>query len=422
MIRLYPTAEQEALLRVLEDYLRRVWNEIFISPTENVIRAREAYAVRNGLVGPRPVRPNYEGMDPEAAKAAKQAHYEACGAWAQAVHKATDKDPACSWRGGLKEEMRRWGCKQDYQMLRQWVRPPEEITPCAHLLMALVKNFFSGKAKDGKGRAKGQRRKQFRRATDPMPLQVRSRDCFELGNFGDRRGKPYYDCQVSINGLKIRGRLPGKKPEGRVLEGVSLTKQADGWWASIKQEVPVRQLPPAVPSTMAGIDVGLNILAAIAVSSDPEVPCIRVANPREKYYAGQIALLQSQGKDTSRLQQRAARNVKHLIYNQIVKPLATFEVIKVEKLNGKIGQMGSRMTSSMRTATRILKERYCTRVREVECAFTSQDCSQCGHRSKESWAYDRGPIGKCPKCGHREHRDDNASRNIRAKEPIPLET
>jgi len=56
----------------------------------------------------------------------------------------------------------------------------------------------------------------------------------------------------------------------------------------------------------------------------------------------------------------------------------------------------------------------------VEPHFTSQDCSQCGVRSKESWSYEHGRYGECPSCGYRADRDVNAARNIAAKELIPL--
>jgi transposase len=435
MIRLYPTNEQEQTLISIENDLRSCWNWL-VGQTEEVLKAREAYATRYGLVGPRPVRPNYDGMEPDESKAAKEAHYQAVCQWKSEIHTKTNELPGCSWRPSVFEMVKFYGCKYDYQLLqritKEWYaekRPEGALIPCAHAFQALVKNFiFSGKAADGSGRARGQRRKRFRKKDEAMPLQVRSGSCFELGNFGARGGnhpnqahplKPYYNCRVSFNGMKILGRLPAIIPDGKLVEGVSITKQADGWWASIKQQLPIRQLSPAVPGSVAGIDVGLDCLAAI--SDGTMAPAQYVSNPREKIYAERIAGRQSMGKPVGRLQQRAARDVRHRIYNQVVKPLAIVETIKVERLTGRIGQMGSRMTSSMRMTTRILKERYSTRVREVECAYTSQDCSQCGHRSKESWSYENGKVGQCPKCGHRENRDGNASRNIALKDPIPLD-
>ena len=407
MIRLYPTEEQQATLHVLSDRLRRCWNWL-VGQTEEVIRAREAYAVRMGLVATRPHRPDYDGMQPDEAKLAKERHVEACREWSRQVHEATKSDPVCAFRT-IKEWMSHLGVKFDYQLFPRVCPTDETILPCAHAYQALVRNYFTKGA--------GQRRKTFRKKSDPIPLQVRSGGCFELGDFGSRNGRDgWYNCQVRFNGLKIRGRLPGRSPWGRVLEGVSITKQADGWWASIKQEIPIRTLPDPVPGSVVGIDVGLDNIAAIA--GDVEG---RIENERGREYAERIAGRQAQKKDTGRLQQRAARHVRHRIFNEIVKPLAAIETIKVERLPRTIGQMGSSKASSMRKVVAVLRERYGDRVREVDPCYTSQDCSQCGHRSKDSWSYARGRIGECPVCGHREDRDLNAARNIARKEPLPLE-
>ena len=474
MIRLYPTSEQEMVLigkvefsrrtesqpgeeRVtsIEGDLRHVWNWL-VSQRTTTWEANKAFAIRNGLVGPKPEIPDYKGLEPKASSEAKEAYIGACKVWNAAVAKACKGRPECAYRrfgaGKLSkdymgvydrpEEKLVW----DYQFLARVVLRVQDRTadtprPDASSLQALVKNFNRGWAKNCSGLAKGQKPKRFRKSHEPMPMMATSKIRFEFGSFGDRRDKPFYNCQVLFNGLKVRGRLPGvpdgkileydrpwvaqlgiigpTKPIGRVLEGISITKKADGWWASIKQEVPIRQIPDAIPGSVVGIDVGLDCLAAISYGTMG--PCTYVDNPREKIYAERIAGRQAMGKPVGRLQQRAAREIRHRIYNRVVKPLATIETIKIERLSGRIGQMGSRMTSSMRMTHRILKERYCTRVREVECAFTSQDCSQCGHRSKESWSYEHGKIGQCPKCGHRENRDGNASRNIACKDPIPLE-
>lgn len=411
MIRLYPTAEQEDALRTLESDLRARWNWL-VKQTEEVIAARRAYALRNGLVPAAPTAPDCDGLPPQETKDAWAAFGDACREWAGLVHAATDKVPCCAWRPSLREEIARFGFKHDYQLFGSDVfEHAEGLRPGAHAYQALVHNYFSGRAKGGKGRAVNQRRKKFRRARDPMPLQVRSGDCFALGEFGERGkgGRNFYDCQVSFNGLKIRGRLPGRAPWGRVLQGVSITKQADGWWASIKQEVPVRVLPSPVPGSVVGIDAGLGVIAAMSDG-------VLVRNPREREYSERIAGRQAQDKPVGRLQQQASRHVRHLLYNDVVKALEGVEVIKVERLNGRIGQMGgSRKTSSMRTMVLMLKDRYGARVVEVDPAYTSQDCSACGHRDKEAWSFASGPICTCPACGLRMDRDINAARNIAAR-------
>ena len=228
---------------------------------------------------------------------------------------------------------------------------------------------------------------------------------------------------------------------------MSLRKEADGWWASIKEELPAKQLLPAVPGSVCGIDVGLDNIAAISeirVINEPEEKTFakqgevlgqsmaqRISNPRGKVYAERIAGRQAAKKPVGRLQQAAAKQVKHLIHNEIIKPLATVELIKVEDLTSKIGQMGSAKTSAMRLIVSMLLERYgardengqpCfgNRMRAVEPHYTSQDCSQCGFRSKESWSYEHGRFGKCPSCGFNADRDVNAARNVAAKPSISL--
>lgn len=429
MIRLYPDKEQEASLLALEFQVRRAWNWL-VKQQEDTIEASAAFAQRNGLVPDRPVRPVYDGMTPDDAMAAKLAYADACKAWRKSVYDATKKAPECSFRK-LREQLDHHGVRHDYQLLSRVVRwskrdGESDVAPGAHMLQALTKNFFQ----------KSDRRKKFRRSIDSMPLQVRSGDCFKIGDFGSRGATHrkndgeqsatcYYNCQVQMNGIKLRGRLPGRVPGGRVLEGVSITRQPDGWWASVKVEQPKRELPAPVAGTVVGVDVGLDYIAAIAPPSGADEAIYagiqkRVYNTRGKEYVERIAGRQAAKKPVGRLHQAAAKQMRHKIYNDIVKPLACIEMIKVEKLPSFIGQRGSVKVSTMRLVASMLKERYGDRVREVEPHYTSQDCSQCGHRSKESWSYAHGRYGECPSCGYREDRDLNAARNIAAKEPIPL--
>lgn len=427
-IRIYPTNEQVQMLEILESDLKKCWNWL-CKQTQEVIDARCAYAIRYGLVGTRPSRPEVsEGMIPDEISFVWDKYHKDCIDWHRSVYSATDKLVCCIWRPKIKEMIEMYSTddrplKFDYQFFRSVVLHYEERSKddpklCAHAIQALVKNYFSGRAANGGGRAKNQRRKKFRRGGDSMPLQVLSDDCFRLGDFTpkyDRTGRhKKFDCQISFNGLKIPGKLPGRPPWGRVLEGVSLCKEADGWWASIKQEIPIRKLQEPIHGTVIGIDAGLDLIVAMSDGT-------KVRNPREKEFSERIAGRQSMGKPVGRLQQKAAKHIRHLIYNEVVKPLEKTEVIKLEKLNGMIGQMGSRKTSSMRLVAQILKDRYRSRVREVECSFTSQDCSQCGKRSKESWSYAHGRIGSCPYCGYTEDRDVNAARNIAAKSVISQE-
>lgn len=406
-IKLYPTEEQQELLERLQREAKIVWNTL-VHDTDVTLHRRATYAVRNGLVPQRPVPPVYEGLEPDEAALAKVQYRRLCREWSCLVHAATSKVPECAFRP-FKELLARNGVKFDYQLFRLMI---EDRTGCcvshAGVLQALAKNYFT----------KSARRKTKRRNVDPMPVQTRSGDCFAIGDFGSRRGNPgFFNCQVKINGMQIRGRLPGKTPHGRVIEGVSLRREADGWWASIKQEVPVRQGPLPVAGTVIGLDMGLhNIVAA----SEPVFSgsCV-VPNTRGRELDERIAGRQAMKRPVGRLHLKAARHNRHVLHNAAIR-LATYETIKIEQLPADIGMRGSRIKSSMRTFAAMLRERYGARVREVEPCFTSQDCSQCGFRSKETWSWEHGRIGYCPACGHREDRDVNAARNIASRPSISL--
>lgn len=58
--------------------------------------------------------------------------------------------------------------------------------------------------------------------------------------------------------------------------------------------------------------------------------------------------------------------------------------------------------------------RYGSELRPVPAPFTSQDCSACGARDKESRP-GCGRVYACTSCGHTDHADRNAARNIENK-------
>lgn len=501
--RIYPTREDVAKLRSIQDDRRTVWNWL-IKLAEDTLDANRAYAVRSadkgglGLdVGERPIKPDYAGMTPEESKAAKKAFTTACGEWGRKVYEATKGRPECAFRRltgkpGTGSLVETYGCKYDYQLFQKVIcwkyeRKSEEageevapiVKPAAQTLQSLAKTYQQALTKTA---SKTKRRPKFRKAHEPMPLQTQSKVCFEMGDFGTRgathrraEGAPanlFYDCQIRFNGLRIRGRLPGRRPEGRILEGISIVEKADGWWASIKQELPIRTAPEPIPNTVVGIDVGLDNIAAISevrVVTQPEeatfaaqgeaidgsIPFI-VPNIRDGRFSALIGTLQRQAQEArnardfvtadqkqnhaARLHLAAEQHIKHQIHNLILKPLERVETIKIEELKARIGQMGgSKKTSVMRTIRTLLIERFGdkttivdqpvgegnpllqkNRVREVDPCYTSQDCSRCTKRSKESWSYEHGRVGSCGRCGYEADRDVNASRNVAAKPAEPL--
>lgn len=415
MIKLYPTKEEEISLLSLLEPQRFIWNTI-IRQSDDTYLARESWAVRNKIVEPFVKWEEFakdNGLDPENGTKDVWRYY--CKDRSHAINKAAKDIPGLQPRK-LKEWIENFGLRHDYQFFKKiltWKQETENDPKLgAALLQGLGKSFYS----------KGVKRRR-KRATD-MCLYVRTGKCFELGEFKrqftytiannnhqsegrGRRGNNYYNCRIIINGIKVLGRLPGKPPTGRIVEGVSVSRKADGWWASIKEVVDKHVVPVAESGTSVGIDVGL---VDLAVLSDGTI----IKNYRGAGYVEKIAGMQATGRDPSRIQLAASRRAKQQCY-ELAKYCYRYETVAVEKLVKTIGQMGSAKMSNMRMVVDILKYRLGDRVREVDCRYTSQDCSQCGFRSKDTWAFNQGRVGYCPSCGHSEHRDLNAARNVLRK-------
>lgn len=420
--RVYPTAEQVAKIVEIQETQRLVWNWL-VSRQDEVTRARGDYAIRSGKVGPRPTRPDYDGVSTDMTrddrndtlKALRKAYGEAIREWSALVYKETKDDPVCAYRS-IKDFCAQFGVKQDYQLFNKVASWMERPALHASIFQALGKSWHS----------KGVKRK--RRSASEMPVRTRTGECFGIGNFGSRgKNETFYNCQIKIAGLKIRGRLPGKTPVGRVIEGVSLTQEPDGWFAAVREVVPVRVEPVAIPGTVIGLDVGLDNI--VAMSNGEKIPYNARLLGRIRALQERVSETETRGGDATdvkeqlyRRQTQYARWAKDTLYSVMLNSLAHVETIVVEKLHARIGQMsGSRKPSQMRMVVSMLKSRLGDhRVREVAPHYTSQDCSRCGIRSKESWSYTHGRFGKCPSCGHIEDRDINAARNIARKYAEPL--
>ena len=96
-VRLYPTRDQVLWLEAQQHALRRVWNWL-VGQSASCDEAVQSYAVKQGRVGPRPVRPEYAGMLPDEAASACAAHRDAVRDWYRAVREATKDDPVCARR------------------------------------------------------------------------------------------------------------------------------------------------------------------------------------------------------------------------------------------------------------------------------------------------------------------------------------
>ena len=273
------------------------------------------------------------------------------------------------------------------------------------------------------------------------------------------KGKGTYDSftfKQYGNGVKLEGETLSVSKIGQVkcivhrpLIGTPKTctirRQAGKWFACFACEVGIEPYPAS--SEEIGIDVGLEKFAALSDGTFVENP--RFFRKDEKALAKAQRKLAKQARGSakrrkakkvvSRIHERV-RNRRHDFVHQFARRLVNrYGLIAVEKLsvknmskspapkqdestgeylpNGASAKAGLNKSildaswSQFRTVLMQKAERAVRQVIEVNPAYTSQDCSRCGHRAKkqlkERWHH-------CPMCGLFLDRDTNAAFNILA--------
>lgn len=424
VIRLYPTQSQIEQFRIQQNSLRVCWNWL-VGRKEEVIKAAEAWCVRNGFIDSRDKWPRKND-----ATATQLRSYHAQRS--NIVHEKMKTESACAWRPSLTgpgSEAERLGLKYDYQVLQWLLKSMDLPIPPANVLQALIKNYSTI--------IEGQRKKRFKDEASHVPLQTRSGRSLSITNH------KFYNGEVRFPGVpdRIRARLDKGllkiiyKPGSGFLEGVTIKEEADGWYASVKYQHRVVSIQ-RVPGTFIGIDPGLDNLVA---TSQPillpghDKPTSLVKNNRDIEFIDRVAGMQQRmdnevnlekkerlQRQIARIHQKHKRFSRNLCFN-ISKSLEKYEHIGIEKINKTNDGIGCKQISSTGILTDILKIKHGDRVHEISSAFTSQDCSQCGTRDKETWAKDGGgPIKECKSCGFRCNRDINSSFNLEKRLKIDI--
>ncbi len=214
----------------------------------------------------------------------------------------------------------------------------------------------------------------------------------------------------------------------RPLEGmpktVTISKEADGWYASIScADVPAQPLPPSGRET--GIDVGLKVFH---ITAEGEV----VENPRH-YRRGEKKLTKAQRRVSKRekgskrrrkavtllakAHQHVRRQRADFHHKTALTLLRQYDTIYLEDLQVANLVRNRHLAKSIADAgwarfRAILDAKAACagrRVIAVPPAYTSQDCSGCGTRIPKSLSV-RTHV--CTSCGLVLDRDENAARNI----------
>jgi len=381
-LRAYPTTEQENRLLDVQRRIRRLWNWL-VARANDTRSANEAWAEKNGS-GQRPLRPAND-----AGEEAWNAYKDAMRLWYAEVKRILSphrKDPRFAYRN-VRNLCEQFGVKHDYQLFQHVIDGDE--SPPAALLQAMFKAYDQALAATRRGQAPPRRKKR----DEDVLLQSGSGKLFSVGAFGSRPNCPngrhdWMDAQIHMPGI---GKIPCRMGLDRGLqeseywvEGVSLRREADGWYASIRQHVVVKPAPKGTGA--CGIDVGLvNMFAAVGDDGATAVADNTRRGSRRGHlrtpggYVELIAERQSAKLPVSKLQARSARHIREVVRRELFPFTDQYEFVVLESLPQNIGQRGRPHLSFMRTIRTMLIQRYgCERVIDVDPAGTSRTCSECG--------------------------------------------
>lgn len=230
------------------------------------------------------------------------------------------------------------------------------------------------------------------------------------------------DKAIKLSKIGVVKAVVHRHIEGQV-KTCTIRRQNGKWFACFAIRVEGVPLPPN--GEAVGIDVGLLSFATLSNGE-------HIDNPRF-YRQDEKALARAQRRmarfEKGTKQRRKARKVvariherirnrrHNFVHQQARQIVNRFEKIAVEKLNVKGMQKNGHLSKSISDASwtmfrAVLKVKVVSAARqyiEVNASFTSQDCHQCGHRSKkplsQRWHH-------CLICGSSLDRDENAARNI----------
>ena len=219
-------------------------------------------------------------------------------------------------------------------------------------------------------------------------------------------------------------RLVQHRPLNGTPKTCTIQRTATGkWFVTIVCEVEAEPLPASTEAV--GIDIGLEQFATLSNGE-------QIANPRffrteEKVLANAQRRLSKISKDTPQRKKvrktvaRAHERIRHRRHNfahqQARKLVDRFGLIAIEDLSVS-GMVHNRRLSKSISDAAWSQFRQCLSHKAEEAgrtlvavnpAYTSQDCSACGHRLKKALSMRRH---MCPCCSLNMDRDENAALNI----------
>lgn len=236
--------------------------------------------------------------------------------------------------------------------------------------------------------------------------------------------------------IKLRYTRPQYFPAVTTVKQTDLIYRDGAFWLYATVEIP--DVEPAEPTGYLGVDLGVM---NIATTSDGEVFSSAATEKVRQRYGSLRARLQACGtKDAkeklrriSGRERRFKADINHIISKRIVcAAQGTKWGIALEDLKGILLRTTVKKTRrerqhkwafhQLRSVIEYKARRAGVRVKVIDGAYTSQQCSVCGFVHPDNCPTQAA--FRCLACGHAENADLNAAKNIAARalvnEPIAV--
>jgi putative transposase len=414
MIRLYLTLEQKHHLRLVQDEARSAWN-VLVGDFNAAVRLQHEAAERDGIIPPKPDKPAKD-----AGKAAWVAYYQTLSSRRRL---AREHSP------DLKMPFPRTDAETYKRLMAVWAETKKPQRMTANMYQALIQDFAASMRPKKGG---SWRPPRFRRDTDDMPVRTGSGICIKPS--GDSKRNALVHIPGHSWALGIAHRDLDMMVKGTLVQGVAFREQSDGWYAAVRVYVPQPVVIEWSVDQAVGVDINLDSLAVlsngmrwenprsavadIAVPKDGAAPKIK-RMPTDRVLGARIDNKWREAPE--RAVTRRARHVGNIV-DQIVKHLLQYRYVAIEREPPSLediprAQRSDPYVTAMGRLHTALVNRLGDRVMLVDAEYTSQECSQCGHRDKAAWSRRTGS-GRhalpctCPACGHTDDRDVNAAKNL----------
>jgi putative transposase len=242
--------------------------------------------------------------------------------------------------------------------------------------------------------------------------------------FYNREGFRFVGNKLRLANIGLVKICQHREIEGTIKE-VTVKREGSKWYAIVAcDHVLVAVLEPS--GETVGIDVGIESFATLSDGTSMDNWKYYESSAKQLRVAQRRIARRKKGSNRRRKAVATLRVIHQKIFNQrsdFQHKLSTdlireYDLIAVEKLNIKglsKGMLAKQVLdvswSSFFHKLKYKAENAGRELIEVNPAYTSQDCSGCGHREKKSLSVRKH---NCQNCGLVLHRDHNAALNILA--------